>query len=131
MRGGWFHSGDLGVLDQDRYITVVDRIKDMIKTGGENVASREVEEAVYLHPAVEEVEVVGLAHPRWVEAVAAVVKLKVGAQVTEAELMEHCKTHLSSFKVPKTIIFVEALPKTPTGKILKREMRESFKGIFR
>lgn len=131
MRGGWFHSGDLGVLDEDRYITVVDRIKDMIKTGGENVASREVEEAVYLHPAVEEVAVVGLAHPRWVEAVAAVVKLKAGATTTEAELLEHCKTQLSSFKVPKAIIFVDALPKTPTGKILKREMRESFKGIFR
>ncbi|MFH0784804.1 MAG: acyl-CoA synthetase [Pseudomonadota bacterium] len=131
MRGGWFHSGDLGVLDQDRYITVVDRIKDMIKTGGENVASREVEEAVYLHPAVEEVAVVGLEHPRWVEAVAAVVKLKTEAKVTEAEIIEHCKKHLSSFKVPKRIIFVEVLPKTPTGKILKREMRESFKGVFR
>lgn len=131
MRGGWFHSGDLGVLDADRYITVVDRIKDMIKTGGENVASREVEEAVYLHPAVEEVAVVGIAHPRWVEAVAAVVKLKAGVTTTEAEILEHCKIHLSSFKVPKVIIFVEALPKTPTGKILKREMRESFKGIFR
>jgi len=131
MRGGWFHSGDLGVLDQDRYITVVDRIKDMIKTGGENVASREVEEAVYLHPAVEEVAVVGLEHPHWVEAVAAVVKLRAGATATEAEILEHCKKHLSSFKVPKKIIFVEALPKTPTGKILKREMRESFKGIFR
>ncbi len=131
MRGGWFHSGDLGVLDQDRYIAVVDRIKDMIKTGGENVASREVEEAVYLHPAVEEVAVVGLEHPRWVEAVTAVIKLKSGATITEAEIIEHCKKHLSSFKVPKKILFVEALPKTPTGKILKRQMRESFKGIFR
>jgi len=131
MRGGWFHSGDLGALDQDRYITVVDRIKDMIKTGGENVASREVEEAVYKHPAVEEVAVVGIDHPRWVEAVAAVIKLKAGAAATEAEIMEHCRMHLSSFKIPKKIIFVEALPKTPTGKILKRQMRESYKGIFR
>ena len=131
MKGGWFHSGDLGVLDQDRYITVVDRIKDMIKTGGENVASREVEEAIYKHPAVEEVAAVGLDHPRWVEAVAAVVKLKAGTAATEAELMAHCKEHLSSFKVPKKIIFVEALPKTPTGKILKREMRETYRGIFR
>ncbi|TKB10452.1 acyl-CoA synthetase [Desulforhopalus sp. IMCC35007] len=131
MKGGWFHSGDLGVLDEDRYITVVDRIKDMIKTGGENVASREVEEAVYLHPAVEEVAVVGVNHPQWVEAVTAVIKRKAGTTVTEAELMEHCKKNLSSFKVPKKIIFVDALPKTPTGKILKREMRESYKGIFR
>ena len=130
MKGGWFHSGDLGVLDEDRYITVVDRKKDMIKTGGENVASREVEEAIFLYPAVEEVAVVGLDHPRWVEAVAAVIKLKAGATATEEEIMAHCKKHLSSFKVPKKIIFVEALPKTPTGKILKRQMRESFKGIF-
>lgn len=130
MKGGWFHSGDLGVLDQDRYITVVDRIKDMIKTGGENVASREVEEVVYLHPAVEEVAVVGLDHPRWVEAVTAVIKLRAGATATEAEIIEHCKKNLSSFKIPKRIIFVDALPKTPTGKILKRKMRESFKGIF-
>jgi fatty-acyl-CoA synthase len=131
MKGGWFHSGDLGVLDQDRYITVVDRIKDMIKTGGENVASREVEEVVYQHPAVEEVAVVGIDHPLWVEAVTAVVKLKVGVSASEAEIMAYCKDNLSSFKVPKKIIFVEGLPKTPTGKILKRQMRESFKGIFR
>lgn len=131
MKGGWFHSGDLGILDENRYITVVDRIKDMIKTGGENVASREVEEAVYLHSAVEEVAVVGVNHPRWVEAVTAVIKLKAGATATEDELMEHCKNNLSAFKVPKMIIFVDVLPKTPTGKILKREMRESYKGIFR
>ena len=131
IQGGWFHSGDLGILDQDRYITVVDRKKDMIKTGGENVASREVEEAVYLHPAVEEVAVVGLEHPLWVEAVAAMVKLKAGSTTTEEELMAHCKKNLSSFKVPKKIVFVEALPKTPTGKILKRQMRETFKGVFR
>lgn len=131
MKGGWFHSGDLGVLDQDRYITVVDRIKDMIKTGGENVASREVEEVIYQHPAVEEVAVVGIDHPLWVEAVTAVVKLKAGVSASEAEIMAYCKDNLSSFKVPKKIIFVEGLPKTPTGKILKREMRESFKSIFR
>lgn len=130
LKGGWFHSGDLGVLDGDRFITVVDRKKDMIKTGGENVASREVEEAVYLHPDVEEVAVVGLAHPKWVEAVAAVIKLKTGATVTEEEMIAHCRTHLSSFKIPKKIIFVDELPKTPTGKILKRDMRQSYKDIF-
>lgn len=130
MKGGWFHSGDLGVLDNDRYITVVDRKKDMIKTGGENVASREVEEAVYLHPAVEEVAVVGVYHPKWVEAVTAVIKLKAGQTVTEDEMMSHCKAKLSSFKIPKKIIFVDELPKTPTGKILKRNMRESYKDVF-
>jgi fatty-acyl-CoA synthase len=87
----------------------------MIKTGGENVASREVEEAIFLHPAVEEVAVVGLEHPRWVEAVAAVIKLRTGATATEEEILAHCRQHLSSFKVPKKVIFVEALPKTPTG----------------
>lgn len=130
MKGGWFHSGDLGVLDKDRYITVVDRKKDMIKTGGENVASREVEEAVYLHPDVEEVAAVGIYHPKWVEAVTAIIKLKAGKTVTEEEMTAHCKTHLSSFKIPKKIIFVDELPKTPTGKILKRNMREQYKDIF-
>ena len=130
MAGGWFHSGDLGVLDEDRYITVVDRKKDMIKTGGENVASREVEEAVYLHPDVEEVAAVGVYHPKWVEAVVAVIKLRAGKTTTQEEMMAHCKANLSSFKIPKQIIFVDELPKTPTGKILKRDMRESYKNIF-
>ncbi len=130
MKGGWFHSGDLGVLDSDRYITVVDRKKDMIKTGGENVASREVEEAIYLHPDVEEVAVIGVYHPKWVEAVTAVVKLKAGKTISEDELIAHCRQKLSLFKVPKKIIFVDELPKTPTGKILKRDMRKQYKDIF-
>ncbi len=131
MRGGWFHSGDLGVLDEDRYITVVDRKKDMVKTGGENVASREVEEAIYLHPAVEEVAVIGLSHPKWVEAVTAVVKLKREETATEEEIIAHCKKKLSLFKVPKKVIFVDALPKSPTGKILKREMRQQYNDTFK
>ena len=130
LKGGWFHSGDLGVLDGDRFITVVDRKKDMIKTGGENVASREVEEAIYLHPDVEEVAVVGLTHPKWVEAVAAVIKLKAGTSAIEEEMIAHCRANLSSFKIPKKIIFVDELPKTPTGKILKRDMRQTYKNTF-
>ena len=130
MTGGWFHTGDLGVLDDDRYITVVDRKKDMIKTGGENVASRKVEEAIYLHPAVEEAAVVGVDHPRWVEAVVAVVKVKTGFAVTEEELLEHCRQHLAGFESPKKIIFVDELTKTPSGKILKRTMREQYRSIF-
>ncbi|MDR3089263.1 MAG: acyl-CoA synthetase [Desulfobulbaceae bacterium] len=130
FKGGWFHTGDLGVLDADRYLTVVDRKKDMIKTGGENVASREVEEAIFLHPAVEEVAVVGVDHPKWVEAVIAAVKLKRGMALQEEELLQHCKAHLSSFKIPKKIIFVDALPKTPTGKILKRKMRQAYNHLF-
>jgi len=126
IKGGWFHSGDLGVLDNDRYITVVDRKKDMIKTGGENVPSREVEEAIYKDQRVQEVSVIGLNDPKWVEAVTAIVVLKQGQQMTEAELIAHARKELAPFKVPKKVIFVDALPKTPTGKILKREMRKTY-----
>lgn len=130
MKGGWFHSGDVGVLDEDRYITVADRKKDMIKTGGENVPTREVEEAIYLDKRVQEVAVIGVPHPKWVEAVTAVIVPKKGETITEAEIMELCKKELAAFKCPKAVIFLEALPKTPTGKILKREMRTSYKEIF-
>ena len=124
FRGGWFHSGDLGVMDEEGYLTVVDRIKDMIKTGGENVASREVEEVVYEHPAVAEVAVVGVRHPSWIEAVVAIVVTKPGVTVTEEELRAHVRARLAAFKVPKAVAFVDALPKNPSGKILKRELRE-------
>jgi fatty-acyl-CoA synthase len=124
--GGWFHSGDLATVDDEGYITIVDRKKDMIKTGGENVASREVEEAIYRHPAVYEVAVIGVPHPRWIEAVTAVVVVKAGAVLTEAELLEHCRRQLSSFKVPKGVIFTDSLPKNPSGKLLKRELRLRF-----
>ena len=120
---GWFHSGDLGVLDDEGYLTVVDRKKDMIKTGGENVASREVEEAIYQHPAVAEVAVFGLPHPRWIEAVTAAVVARDGASVTGDELLAHCRERLASFKVPKHLVFVTTLPKNASGKLLKRELR--------
>ena len=126
MQGGWFHSGDIGELDDDRYITVVDRKKDMIKTGGENVSTREVEEAVYLDKRVEEVAVIGTPHPKWVEAVTAVVVPRQGETITEEEIVALCKKELAGFKVPKNVVFVEALPKTPTGKILKRDMRQTY-----
>jgi fatty-acyl-CoA synthase len=131
MAGGWFHSGDLGVMDEERYISVVDRKKDMIKTGGENVASREVEEAIYLDGRVQEVAVIGVDHPKWVEAVTAVVVPKQGETITEEQILAHCRRHLAAFKVPKKAILVEALPKTPTGKILKREMRQSYKDVMK
>lgn len=127
MKGGWFHSGDIGVMDADRYITVVDRKKDMIKTGGENVPSREVEEAIYLDKRVQEVAVIGLPDPKWVEVVAAAVVLKPGETMTEKELIAGCRNELAAFKCPKRVIFVDALPKTPTGKILKRMMRDEYK----
>lgn len=130
MKGGWFHSGDIGVLDEDRYITVVDRKKDMVKTGGENVATREVEEAIYLDRRVQEVAVIGLPHAKWVEAVTAMVVPKQGETITEEEIVSLCRRELAAFKCPKKVIFLEALPKTPTGKILKREMRTHYKSAF-
>ena len=123
--GGWFHSGDLGIMDTEGYLTVVDRKKDMIKTGGENVASREVEEALYRHPAVAEVAVFGLPHPRWIEAVTAAVVLRDGQPATPEELIAHCQGHLAGFKVPKHLVFVAALPKNASGKLLKRELRST------
>ncbi|SPJ16779.1 Acyl-CoA synthetase (AMP-forming)/AMP-acid ligase II [Burkholderiales bacterium] len=130
FEGGWFHSGDLATVDDEGYITVVDRKKDMIKTGGENVASREVEEALYRLPQVSEVAVIGVPHPYWVEAVVAVVVVKSGHSLTEPQLLVHCKATLASFKVPKGVIFVDALPKTPSGKLLKRHLREAHTAFF-
>jgi fatty-acyl-CoA synthase len=124
FRNGWFHSGDLGHLDEDGRLTVVDRKKDMIKTGGENVASREVEEAIYELAGVAEVAVFGVSHPRWVEAVTAVVVPKPGAQLTEQAVIEHTRGRLAGFKTPKYVVIAEALPKNPSGKILKRQLRD-------
>jgi fatty-acyl-CoA synthase len=126
FEGGWFHSGDLAVIDEEGFITVVDRKKDMIKTGGENVASREVEEMIYRLPAVSEVAVIGLPDPKWVEAVTAVVVVKAGHTLTEAEVVAHCNEHMASFKAPKRVVFADALPKNPSGKLLKRELRRSY-----
>ncbi len=123
MKGGWFHSGDVGIMDEDRYITVADRKKDMIKTGGENVPTREVEDAIYKDPRVQEVAVIGIPHPKWVEAVTAIIVPKAGQTIPEKEIIELCRKELAGFKVPKGIVFVQALPKTPTGKIPKRDMR--------
>jgi fatty-acyl-CoA synthase len=123
--GGWFHSGDLGVADAEGYITVVDRKKDMIKTGGENVASREVEEVLYRHAAISEVAVIGMPDPKWIEAVTAVIVLREGHQLDVTELLDHCAGHLSGFKVPKKVVFAENLPRNASGKILKRELRQS------
>jgi fatty-acyl-CoA synthase len=124
FRNGWFHSGDLGHLDADGRLTVVDRKKDMIKTGGENVASREVEEAIYQLGGVAEVAVFGVSHPRWVEAVVAVVVPKPGAELTEQQVIEHTRAHLAGYKTPKHVVVADALPKNPSGKILKRQLRE-------
>ncbi|MGW4407743.1 acyl-CoA synthetase [Nonomuraea sp. NPDC004702] len=126
FRGGWFHSGDLGVMDADGYLSVVDRKKDMIKSGGENVASREVEEVIYQHPAVAEAAVFGVPDERWIEAVTAAVVLREGAALTAAELNAFLRERLASFKTPKNVVFVDALPKNASGKVLKRELRDAF-----
>lgn len=124
--GGWFHSGDLATVDADGYVTVVDRKKDMINTGGENVSSREVEETIYLLPQVSEVAVIGLPHERWIEQVTAVIVLKDGHAAEADHIMEHCREHLAHFKVPKRVEFIASLPKNPSGKILKRDLRITF-----
>ena len=129
FRDGWFHSGDLGVMDADGYITIVDRKKDVIKTGGENVASREVEEVLYQHPAVAEVAVFGVPHPRWIEAVAAVVVLRDGQPAEPAELVAFCRERLAGFKTPRHVAVADALPKNASGKILKRELRTTYAGL--
>jgi fatty-acyl-CoA synthase len=127
--GGWFHSGDLGVLDDDGYLTVVDRKKDMIKTGGENVASREVEEALYTLDGVAEVAVFGIGHPYWVEAVTAVVVPKAGAALTAEAVDAHARERLAPYKRPKYVVFADTLPKNPSGKILKRELRSTYASL--
>jgi len=124
--GGWFHSGDLATVDAEGYITVVDRKKDMIKSGGENVASREVEETIYRMPEVSEAAVIGLPDSYWIEAVTAVVVVKAGAVLDEAAVIAHCRKHMAHFKVPKRVEFTEALPKNPSGKLLKRELRKKY-----
>ncbi|WP_051721146.1 MULTISPECIES: fatty acyl-CoA synthetase [Actinomycetes] len=129
FRGGWFHSGDLGYLDDDGYLWVVDRQKDMIKTGGENVASREVEEVLFEIPGVQEAAVFGVPHPRWIEAIAAVIVPTSGDTVDENAIIEYCRNRLAGYKIPKYIISADALPKNPSGKILKRDLRERYNAI--
>lgn len=130
FRNGWFHSGDLGRFDADGYLYVVDRKKDMIKTGGENVASREVEEAIFRHPEVAEVAVFGVPHPKWIEAVMAVVVPKAGMSPTPEALMEYCREKLAHFKAPKAVVIADQLPKNASGKILKRDLRLLYHDSF-
>ncbi|MFF5565647.1 fatty acyl-CoA synthetase [Streptomyces sp. NPDC012623] len=126
FRDGWFHSGDLAVRDAEGYYTVVDRVKDVINSGGVLVASRQVEDALHTHRAVVEAAVVGLPDDRWIEAVTAFV-VRAG-EVTEAELLAHARERLPHFKAPKRIVFVDGLPRNASGKILKRELRDRYTG---
>lgn len=124
LRGGWLHTGDLVRLDPDGNLFFYDRLKDMIKTGGMNVSSAEVEETVKGHPDVAEAAVVGISHPEWSEAVTAAVVLGEGARVSEAELIEYCRRRLAGYKTPKRVEFVSDLPIDPQGKVRKRRLRE-------
>lgn len=124
IRGGWFHTGDVGRIDEDGYLYIDDRKKDMILSGGENIASPEVERALYEHEAVQEAAVIGVPDPRWGEVPKAFVVLKAGAEVTAEELIEFCRGRLARFKAPKHVEFIAELPRNPSGKVLKRELRE-------
>jgi long-chain acyl-CoA synthetase len=125
---GWLHTGDIGRYDQRGYIYIVDRKKDMICSGGENIYPREVEEVIYQHPAVLEAAIIGLPDPYWVEKVHAVISLKKGASLTAEELISFCKGKIARYKAPKSVEFLESLPKNPSGKILKKELRQSYLG---
>jgi fatty-acyl-CoA synthase len=126
LAGGWFHTGDLAVLEPDRYVKIKDRSKDVIISGGESISSIEIEDALCQHPAVMACAVVAMPHPRWGETPLAYVELKPGATVTAAELIAHCRGLLAGYKVPNVVHF-EEIPKTSTGKIQKFQLRERAK----
>jgi fatty-acyl-CoA synthase len=126
--GGWFHTGDLGVMHPDGYIEVKDRSKDIIISGGENISTIEVEGVLYRHPAVLEAGVVAQPDPKWGETPCAFITLKEGAQTTEQEIIDFCREHMAHFKAPKTVIF-GPLPKTATGKLQKFRLREQAKSL--
>lgn len=126
LRGGWLHTGDLARKDEEGFIYIVDRQKDMIVSGGENIYPREIEEILYSHPKIEDAAIIGVPDPLWGESVRAVIVLKRGETMTEEEVIEYCKGHLASYKKPKSVWFVESLPRNPSGKVLKTVLRERF-----
>jgi acyl-CoA synthetase (AMP-forming)/AMP-acid ligase II len=126
LEGGWFHTGDGGSIDDGGYLTISDRKKDVIITGGENVSSIEVEDAVFSHPAVAEVAVIGVPDEKWGEMVTAVVVVAEGRQVTAEELVAHCRGRIAGYKIPKRVEFRDELARTATGKIQKFKLREAF-----
>jgi acyl-CoA synthetase (AMP-forming)/AMP-acid ligase II len=123
IRDDWFYTGDLGYLDQERYLFLVDRKKDMVVSGGVNIYTKEVEAVLFEHPAVLEAAVIGLPDDEWGEIVTAAVVLRPTMQATESELIDHCRARLASYKKPRRVVFVAELPKNPSGKVLKRELR--------
>ena len=126
LRGGWLHTGDLGIVDEKGYVYILDREKDMIISGGENIYSREIEDVILKHPAVHEVAVIGVPDDTWGEAIKAIVAIKEGQKVTGEEIINFCKEYLASYKKPKSVEFIDSIPKNAYGKILKRELREKY-----
>jgi acyl-CoA synthetase (AMP-forming)/AMP-acid ligase II len=126
IKNGWLHTGDMAVMDQEGYVTIVDRKKDMILTGGENVYSTEVENVLYMHPAILECAVVGIPDPKWGEAVKGVVVLKTGQKAAAEEIIQFCKEKIAHYKAPKSIDFIETLPRTGSGKIHKKGLRDKY-----
>lgn len=126
LRGGWMHTGDAGILDDEGFLYIQDRVKDMIVSGGENVYPREVEDVLYQHPAVAEAAVFGVPDEKWGEAVKAVVVLKEGTEATAEDLLAFCKGRLAGFKRPRSVDFLDELPRNPSGKVLKKDLREPY-----
>ena len=126
LRDGWLYTGDLGRVDDDGFFYIVDRTKDMIISGGINIYSSEVEEVVYQHPAVAEAAVIGVPDEKWGESVKAVVALRPGQTLAEAELIAYCREYLAPYKVPRSVDFLDSLPKSVRGKILKHDLRERY-----
>ena len=126
VKGGWYHSGDAGYMDDEGFIYVYDRVKDMIVSGGENIYPAEVESALSKHPAVADIAVIGVPSDRWGEEVKAVVVKEEGSHVTEDELIAFARTQIAGFKTPKSVDFVDSLPRNPSGKLLKKELREPY-----
>jgi acyl-CoA synthetase (AMP-forming)/AMP-acid ligase II len=123
---GWLHTGDIGHVDPDGYLHITDRKKDMIISGGFNVYPSEVEQVIWSHPAVQDCAVIGVPDAQWGEAVKAVVELNAGQRVSAHELIALCKDRLGSVKAPKTIEFVDSLPRSPVGKVLKKDLRAQY-----
>jgi len=128
LRGGWFHTGDMAVIAENGYILIVDRKKDIIVSGGENISSLDVEKTLLAHPGVYEAAVIPVRDQKWGEVPKAVVVAKPGSKLSEAELIGFCRSRLAHYKCPQSIEFCESLPKTATGKVLKRDLRKKYQG---
>jgi acyl-CoA synthetase (AMP-forming)/AMP-acid ligase II len=126
LRGGWMHTGDAGILDDEGYLYIQDRVKDMVVSGGENIYPRVVEEVLSKYPAIAEVAVIGVPDEQWGETLKAIVVLRQGMSATDDEIIEFCRGKLGGFERPRSVDFVDSLPRTPSGKVLKRVLREPY-----